>query len=107
MDVTEKVVGFLDHTKTLHPNASFKTAFKDMEVNEAMWTLEAACNYLVNKNMKYMPDADKQVLKYSLNFDVFKREKEFAIKGESLTAQFDELFSDIRRLQKKKISYLN
>jgi len=42
VDVTEKVVGFLNHIKSFNPDASFKTEFKDMEANEAMWTLEAA-----------------------------------------------------------------
>lgn len=37
VDVTEKIVGFLNHTKTHNPEVSFKTAFKDMEVNEAMF----------------------------------------------------------------------
>ena len=104
VDVTEKVESFLEYTKTFNPNNSFKTEteFKDMEVNEAMWTLEAASNYLVNKNFKYEADLDKEALFFNFEFSTFKRDGSSFIKGEDLTKQFDQFISDIKRKAKEK-----
>lgn len=95
VDVTEKVVNFLNHTKTYNPNASFKTEFKDMEMNEAMWTLEAAANYLVNKNMIYKMDEDNEVFNYNLEFELQKKDNNLKINGKDLTAKFEQLMSKI------------
>ena len=102
VDVTKKVVGFLNHTKTFNPEASFKTAFKDMEVNEAMFTLEAAANYLVSENLQYYSDPEQEVLEFAFTFEVSKTDKEAIISGADLTRQFERLFIDIDAKAKSK-----
>lgn len=92
VDVTEKVLGFLNHTKTYNPEASFKTAFKDMEVNEAMFTLEAASNYLVNKNMKYRRDLKDSDVSFKITLGVNSNGQ---IDGTKLVEEFESLHKAI------------
>jgi len=100
VDVTEKVLGFLNHTKTHNPEASFKTEFKDMEVNEAMWTLEAASNFLVNKNFKYEYDSER--IEIDVDFQTVVKNRTHIIEGDILTSIFDELMDEIYRKTNSK-----
>lgn len=102
VNVRDKVVVFLNHTKTYNPNASFKTEFKDMEANEAMWTLEAASNLLVNKNFKYEADLEGEKLNYKLSFQLNKSDKNLFIEGKELTQSFENLHNRIEDAVKSK-----
>lgn len=96
VDAREKVLNFLNHTKTRNYESSFKTKFKDIEANEAMWTLEAASNLLVNENFKYEADLDGEALNYILEFELIKKDNELFIKGNELTSSFENLHKTIK-----------
>lgn len=99
VDVTEKVLGFFNHTKTHNPEASFKMEFEDMEVNEAMWTLEAASNYLVNKNLKYRRDLNDNEISFKIILSI---ENNKQILGKKLVEEFERLHYEINRICSSK-----
>ena len=87
---TARVLDFLSYTDLTE--TTLRSDYPDTEVNEGLWTLEAAGNYVDNVNLSYKSDV---TINYNLSVENVNDNGVLKMSGADMTDRFNELQASI------------
>ncbi len=96
VDVKEVVTNFIGYVKQAN---DYKTAFRNTEVNEGMWLMEAAFNYLYNRNLRQKTVETRD---YEISIQSVNASGKLEMQGSDMTAQFEVLEKRMTAYAEKK-----
>lgn len=95
--VKSKTLDFLSKTKTGNASLTNSISYRNCSIEEGIWTMEAAANYLTNINL--IGVNSDVIFKQSLSLKNISVNNETHIIGSEMTTKFDDFFNALNQYE--------